>query len=94
MQNRGVNSNIIIADYRMEGATGLEAIKMVSDNLSELFGEQYSVPALVVSGDTSPEELRRVTASGYPMLHKPVAVATMRCEMNKQLERSARAIGF
>jgi CheY-like chemotaxis protein len=94
LQNQEFAPNIIVADYRMEGANGLEAIKMVSDNLNELFGEEFTVPALVVSGDTSPEELRRVTESGYPMLHKPVAVTTMRCEMNRQLERRAREIGF
>ena len=94
LQNQEFAPNIIIADYRMEGETGLEAIKMVADNLSALFGEQFSIPALVVSGDTSPEELRRVTESGYPMLHKPVAVAAMRDEMNRQLERSAREIEF
>lgn len=94
LQNQEFAPNIIIADYRMEGATGLEAIKMVSDNLTELFGAEFSIPALVVSADTSPEELQHVTESGYPMLHKPVAVATMRCEMNRQLERRAREIGF
>ncbi|MGH8174975.1 MAG: hybrid sensor histidine kinase/response regulator [Steroidobacter sp.] len=94
LQKQEFPPNIIIADYRMEGATGLEAVKMVTDNLSELFGEEFFVPALVVSGDTSPEVLRRVTESGYPMLHKPVAVATMRSEMNRQLERKAREIGF
>jgi two-component system, sensor histidine kinase len=94
LQNQEFAPNIIIADYRMEGETGLEAIKMVTDNLNALFGEGFSIPALVVSGDTSPEELRRVTESGYPMLHKPVAVAAMRDEMNRQLERKAREIEF
>jgi two-component system, sensor histidine kinase len=94
LQNQEFAPNMIIADYRMEGESGLEAIKMVSDNLSALFGEEFSIPALVVSGDTSPEELRRVTESGYPMLHKPVAVAAMRYEMNRQLERKAREIEF
>ena len=94
LQTQEFPPNIIIADYRMEGATGLEAIKMATDNLNELFGEEFSVPALVVSGDTSPEVLRRVTDSGYQMLHKPVAVATMRSELNRQLERKAREIGF
>jgi signal transduction histidine kinase/CheY-like chemotaxis protein len=94
LQTQEFPPNIIIADYRMEGATGLEAIQMVTDNLNELFGDEFSVPALVVSGDTSPEVLRRVTDSGFQMLHKPVAVATMRSEMNRQLERKAREIGF
>ena len=94
LQNQEFAPNIIIVDYRMEGETGLEAIKMVTDNLNALFGEGFSIPALVVSGDTSPEELRRVTESGYPMLHKPVAVAAMRDEMNRQLERKAREIEF
>jgi CheY-like chemotaxis protein len=94
LQSQEFAPNIIIADYRMEGESGLEAIRMVTDNLNALFGDEFSIPALVVSGDTSPEELRRVTDSGYPMLHKPVAVAAMRAEMNRQLERKAREIHF
>jgi signal transduction histidine kinase/CheY-like chemotaxis protein len=94
LRNQEFAPNIIVADYRMEGETGLEAIKTVNESLNALFGEQFSIPALVVSGDTSPEELRRVTDSGYPMLHKPVAVDTMRHELNRQLERKAREIGF
>lgn len=94
LQSQEFAPNIIIADYRMENETGLEAVRMVTENLSALFGEDFSIPALVVSGDTSPEELRRVTESGYPMLHKPVAVAAMKQEMNRQLERKAREIQF
>jgi two-component system, sensor histidine kinase len=94
LQNQEFPPNIIIADYRMEGENGLEAIKMVTENLNALFGDPFFIPALVVSGDTSPEELSRVTESGYPMLHKPVAVEAMRCAMNRLLERKAREIEF
>ncbi len=94
LQNQEFPPNIIIADYRMEGENGLEAIKMVTENLNALFGDAFFIPALVVSGDTSPEELSRVTESGYPMLHKPVAVEAMRYEMNRLLERKAREIEF
>ncbi|MFC4310904.1 hybrid sensor histidine kinase/response regulator [Steroidobacter flavus] len=87
LQGQEFAPHILVADYRMEGETGLDAIRMVTQNLREAFGEDFSIPAIVVSGDTSPAELIKVTESGYPMLHKPVAVATLWGALNKELER-------
>jgi AmiR/NasT family two-component response regulator len=30
------------------------------------------VPAIIVTGDTSPDRIREAQASGYPLLHKPL----------------------
>ena len=58
--------DIIITDYRLsEERTGAQAIALISLEL----GEQ--VPALIVTGDTSPQRLREASASGVPLLHKP-----------------------
>lgn len=60
--------DLIIADYRLErDLTGSEAIARLELYLG------YPVPALIITGDTSPERLRELTATGHRVLHKPVA---------------------
>lgn len=56
----------IIADYRLAGGnTGSDAIRRVNAALHR------PLPALIITGDTSPERLRETAASGYRILHKP-----------------------
>lgn len=65
--------DLIITDYRLEaGTTGLDAIKQMRLHLGR------SVPAVILTGDTSPERLKDVAASGHLLLHKPVDVEQVR----------------
>jgi signal transduction histidine kinase/CheY-like chemotaxis protein len=65
--------DVIIADYHLsEGKSGIEVI----DNLRLAFGVQ--LPALLISGDVSPERLRSAAASGFQLLHKPVSPLKLR----------------
>jgi two-component system, sensor histidine kinase len=78
---------VIVADYRLEGGqTGLDAIAMVVENQVALCGESFRLPALLISGDTSPQELKRVFDAGYHMLHKPVSIELLHRELNSVLE--------
>ena len=57
----------ILADYRLaEHVTGATAISAVL----ALLGRQ--VPAVIVTGDTSPERIREANATGFRLLHKPL----------------------
>ncbi|MET4492753.1 ATP-binding protein [Bradyrhizobium sp. LA7.1] len=59
--------DLIIADYRLgDGATGLDAIEALCAHLGR------AVPAVIVTGDTSPSRIREATAGGHRILHKPV----------------------
>lgn len=59
--------DLIISDYRLRASrTGAEAIAALRTQAS------FEVPALLITGDTSPERLREALASGIPLLHKPV----------------------
>ncbi|MFK7855030.1 MAG: hybrid sensor histidine kinase/response regulator [Granulosicoccus sp.] len=59
--------DVIIADYRLrDEKTGDTAIQRVREEVNE------DVPAMIITGDTSPERLREATASGFLLLHKPV----------------------
>jgi signal transduction histidine kinase len=76
----GRRPDLIISDYQLAaGRTGLEAI----EHLQCALGGQ--IPALLISGDTAPERLRAANASGYQLLHKPVAPATLRATLNHLL---------
>lgn len=82
-QHRGdAPVDLIIADYRLAGGVhGAEAIRRLIDYLGA------SVPAAIVTGDTSPERLREARASGHRLLHKPVAIEQLR----ELIEQSALA---
>jgi signal transduction histidine kinase/CheY-like chemotaxis protein len=66
------DAQMIVADYRLgDGVTGVEAIAAIQPLLAK------TVPAIIVTGDTSPDRIREATASGYPLLHKPLDAAQL-----------------
>lgn len=72
--------DLIISDYHLaDGGTGIAAIERICG----CFGAP--VPAFLISGDTGPERLREVSASGYHLLHKPVAPMALRAMLNRLL---------
>ena len=65
--------DLIISDYRLaDGATGIEAIQALCTFLGR------AVPAIIVTGDTSPSRLQEVSASGSRILHKPISDKELR----------------
>ena len=69
----GAPPQALIADYRLRADhTGVQAIERLQKEFA------LRIPALIISGDTAPERLREVRASGYQLLHKPVQPAMLR----------------
>jgi signal transduction histidine kinase/CheY-like chemotaxis protein len=63
---------LLLCDYRLSnGDNGLD----VGQRLQRRFGLQ--APLVLVTGETAPERLQRVRASGVPVLFKPVNAATL-----------------
>ena len=59
--------DLILSDYRLsENITGAEAIRRLRRELGA------TIPAIVITGDSSRDALRDVAAEGHPILHKPV----------------------
>jgi two-component system, sensor histidine kinase len=57
----------VLVDYRLQnGFTGIEAAR----SLQEALGD--SVLVIIVTGDTSPDRLRSLRNSGFPVVHKPL----------------------
>ncbi len=65
--------NLIIADFRLrDHATGLDAI--------DLLREEYNkyIPAILITGDTSPDKVRQATDADLEVLYKPISVDDLR----------------
>jgi len=72
LDGAGRAPDVIVADYRLRhGHTGVEAIH----DLHALVGEP--VPAIVLTGDTSPERIQEARRSGFAVLHKPVTLTEL-----------------
>jgi signal transduction histidine kinase/CheY-like chemotaxis protein len=76
--------DFIIADLRLRGEdTGIEAIKVLRARLGE------SIPAVLISGDTATEQLRKVSAAGLTMMHKPLKAVRLRALLNHEFARQS-----
>ncbi len=63
----GAPVDLIIADYRLENATtGLDAVDELRAYLKQ------PVPAIILTGDTSPFVLKTISDSGHHLLNKPI----------------------
>ncbi|WP_084305866.1 MASE1 domain-containing protein [Bradyrhizobium sp. ARR65] len=70
--------DLIISDYHLaSGKTGIRAIEQIN----AAFGS--SIPAILISGDTSAEPLRDANERGYILLHKPVDPMRLRAVMHE-----------
>lgn len=80
--------DLIIADYRLgQDATGLEAVRALRAHL------RRAVPAIIITGDTSPERLKEVSASGSRILHKPIGGDELRHAIQAALAEGTLASG-
>jgi len=70
--------DLIICDYRLlQGRTGIDVIAQLRTALAA------PIPAILISGNTLPEHLRVLRASGHHLLYKPVAPTTLRSLVEK-----------
>jgi CheY-like chemotaxis protein len=78
---------LLIIDYRLPGnVSGIEVARILQARLG------YPTAVLIITGDTGPDRLREADASGYPLLHKPVEPAKLRCTL--QYLRTKLGIGY
>jgi CheY-like chemotaxis protein len=74
--------DLIISDYRLsDGRTGIAVIAQLRGVLAA------PIPAVIISGDTLPECLRELRASGHHLLYKPVAPTALRSLVEKLLHK-------
>jgi signal transduction histidine kinase/ActR/RegA family two-component response regulator len=62
--------DVVVSDLRLGSETGIDAITSIRDVCGDL-------PAILITGDTSTEQIQLAHESGLMILHKPVNVADL-----------------
>lgn len=69
---------LVISDFRLHGPlNGIEAIALVRQHYGA------ALPAVLISGDTGADTLRKAQTDGLPLLHKPVRPARLRALLHR-----------
>jgi signal transduction histidine kinase len=72
--------DLIVADYRLRNnTTGIQIIDKLEKALNR------KIPAVIVTGDTSPQILQNILQNGRYVIHKPVAPQKLRQFVNEVL---------
>lgn len=81
--------DVIVSDYRLpDDIDGIEVILQ----LRRQFGRE--IPAIVVTGDTAPDTILRISQAGFPLLHKPLRPAKLRALLTHLIQQArAAAVG-
>ncbi|MBB4196623.1 hypothetical protein CCR94_20460 [Rhodoblastus sphagnicola] len=75
----------IVADHRLgPGLTGVATVHEIQARAGRTF------PTLVVTGDTAPERIAEIHASGFDLLHKPAGARELRLRMARLLAGAPR----
>lgn len=79
----GFRADALIVDYRLSGdLTGSEVA-------AELRAAGHALPGVLVTGDTAPDRIAALAASGLPVLHKPVQGARLISTIREIVMQSA-----
>lgn len=83
-KNHATKIDIIMADYRLrEETTGVEAINAFNQYSG------YSLPSILITGDTSPERMQEISSHGLPVLHKPIKEPQLKVIIGRLLRISS-----
>ena len=78
--------DIIVSDYRLpDDSDGIEVIA----RLRQKFG--CDIPAILVTGDTAPDTIQRISRAGFPLLHKPLRPAKLRALLTHLIQQARAA---
>ncbi|MFG6487071.1 ATP-binding protein [Roseateles sp. BYS78W] len=76
--------DLLVTDMRLPGGSGLDVVARVRALSAD-------VPAVIVTGNTAPDDLAELAASGLPVVHKPFRAEQLAQAIRSQLP--ARAVG-
>ena len=72
--------DLVISDYFLaNGTTGVDVVERLRGAFAE------TIPAFLISGDTTRERMLDAGARGLPLLHKPVSPMALRSMVNQLL---------
>ena len=64
--------DIIVADNRLPGASGIDVVKLVQQELGDI------IPSVIVTGDVERSHIQSITEKGFQVLLKPIQPAKFR----------------
>lgn len=77
-EQTGAYPNLIISDYRLpDKLDGCQVVNIIREHFNA------DIPALFITGDTSPDKIAEIKQSSIPMLQKPVSGAKVRLAIKK-----------
>ncbi|MDZ7595736.1 MAG: ATP-binding protein [Thiobacillus sp.] len=78
--------DVIVTDFRLpEDTDGIEVIT----RLRQKYGRD--IPAILVTGDTAPDTILRISQAGFPLLHKPLRPAKLRALLTHLIQQARTA---
>jgi Na+/proline symporter/signal transduction histidine kinase len=77
LRGASAEPDVILADYHLDGTTGLEAVRSLRTAL------RVQPPVVVITADHSAEVQRAIRAHGYALLRKPLKAAALRALMHQ-----------
>lgn len=75
--------DLVLSDYRLGPENGLQAIALLREEFN------LDIPAILITGDTSPERLAEFRASGLRVLYKPIAGEPLVAAILEELRAAA-----
>lgn len=91
LQSQEFAPQLLVSDYRLVGETGLDVIRVLSENQKALYGDDFEIATLLITGDTAPAELQKAQQAGVLMLHKPLSAERLYQGVNGRLAALANA---
>jgi CheY-like chemotaxis protein len=73
--------DLILSDYRLVEETGLECIEKIRNEFNE------DIPAVMITGDTAPDELKLLKEAGMEILYKPVSAESLLMSIASNIRR-------
>ena len=67
LQHTDKRPDLLLCDFRLLNETGVEAIGLIQEEFN------YDIPAIIITGETSPLEIQAITNLGYKTLFKPLS---------------------
>ena len=76
----GRRPDLLLSDYRMGAENGVQAIAMLREEFN------HDIPALLITGDTSPDQLEEFSRMRLGVLYKPVSAPELLLAMRRALQ--------
>jgi DNA-binding NtrC family response regulator len=67
LQHTDKRPDLLLCDFRLLNETGVEAISLIQDEFN------FDIPAIIVTGETTPDAIQAITHLGYKTLFKPLS---------------------